>query len=256
MKTADRTILIALACIGLLAALWLLVISPKRDELAKLGDTAGELRSSVAALEAEARAGEDARDSFPAHYERMVVLGKAVPSAHEEADLIVGLDKIGADANVSFRSIELTEGAAAPPQPVTAETTTDQNEKAGEEAAAAVPIPTETVASTLPLGASIGPAGLGVLSWSLQFEGDFFDINAVLAAIDRSVSFKRNHSNTRGRLVTVDGFSLTRADADQVPELVANLSIRTYATPKDEGVMLGATPEGPATTPVSAEVTP
>lgn len=257
MKSTDRMILISLAGIGLLAAFWLMVVSPKREELSELSATAGELRASVSALDAEAAAGQAAREQFPKHYSRMVVLGKAVPSAHEEADLIVGLDRIGEAADVSFRTIELNDGllSAAPPQPVTAETQTDDNQQAATTAAATA-TPTEAVASTLPLGASIGPAGLGVMGWNVQFVGDFFDINSVLAAIDRSVRFEGAQSRARGRLVTVDGFSLSRADSDQVPDLVANLAIRSYLTPENEGIVLGATAAGPAGVPVSAEVAP
>ena len=116
-----------------------------------------------------------------------------------------------------------------PPQPITAETQTDDNQAAAATAAATTAAtPTEAVASTLPLGASIGPAGLGIMGWNLQFVGDFFDINSVLAAIDRSVRFEGEHSRARGRLVTVDGFSLSRADDNRVPELVADLALRSY----------------------------
>lgn len=259
MKSSDRVILSALVALGLVAGFWMLVMSPKRERLGELDTEVAALRASVAELEAQASAGEAARSEFPSHYRRLVVLGKAVPSAHDEADLIVGLDRIGLDADVSFRSIELDQNAAAgAPAPATSESTTDQAEEAAEgstsEAGEAVSDPaaaTEVAAAQLPLGAAVGPAGLGVMPWTVQFTGDFFDLGRALAAIDRSVRFKKSGSLASGRLVTVDGFTLALANDRKTPRLVADLAIRTYVTPEGEGVTLGATPQGPSTTPVS-----
>lgn len=264
MKTTDRTILLSLAGVGLLAAIWMLAISPRRAELTELDRQAAALESSVATLESEASAGEAARAEFPGNYSRMVVLGKAVPSGHEESDLIVGLDRIGEQAGVDFQSISLNEGAGGveAAAPLTQQTQTDQappaDPAAGGDPAAttALAAPTETAASTLPLGASIGPAGLGVMAWDVKFVGDFFDINSVLAAVDRAVRFEQDRSRARGRLVTVDGFHLSMANSATKPELNADMAIRSYITPDDQGVTLGANPAGPSNVPASSEVTP
>lgn len=278
MKTTDRTILMALAGVALLAALWLLVVSPKRSELSELTDTADQLHASVSALEAEAVAGEAARDKFPKSYEQMVVLGKAVPSDDEEPDLIVGLQRIGDGAGVEFRQIQLGSGSALPvpevvrPNPITGEdpaaasgeAPASGSETAPEAAATTAAAPadpaaaSEAAAASLPIGATVGPAGLGVMPWDITFDGDFFDLSSVFSEIDYLVRFDRKAGSVvDGRLVTVDGFSLSRLDDDEVPRLKATLAVRSYVTPKGEGVTLGATPEGPATaTPVSTGVAP
>ena len=68
--------------------------------------------------------------------------------------------------------------------------------RAPAEAASRRP-PTEASAATLPIGATVGPAGLGVLPYSLQFTGDFFEIADLLERIDEQVGVAAK--GTRGR---------------------------------------------------------
>ena len=67
--------------------------------------------------------------------------------------------------------------------------------------------PTEAAASLLPLGASIGPAGLGVMPYSLTFSGDFFQIANFIGGIDSLVhTGAKSNVAVDGRLVTLNGF--------------------------------------------------
>ena len=119
-------------------------------------------------------------------------------------------------------------------------------------AAATVP-PTEAAASLLPLGATIGPAGLGVMPYSLNFSGNFFQVADFIKGIDSLVKTGEAEVAVDGRLVTIDGFSLQRATPKQrLPAASnANFSVTTYLTPPEPGLTAGATPTAPApvTTP-------
>src|SRR5581483_6976067 len=72
MRRSDRTVLAALAAAAILGAFWLLVLSPKRDDAAKLGDQVDQLRASVQQeqqLAADARA---AKRDFARNYHHLV----------------------------------------------------------------------------------------------------------------------------------------------------------------------------------------
>ena len=66
-------------------------------------------------------------------------------------------------------------------------------------------------ASTLPLGAAIGPAGLAVMPYELTFTGDFFRVADFIEGLDSLVETTNAKVGVDGRLITIDGFSL---DAD------------------------------------------
>jgi hypothetical protein len=89
------------------------------------------------------------------------------------------------------------------------------------------------------------------MPYELQFQGDFFQIADFVAGLDKRVTADEDGEvYVDGRLMTVDGFSLTRDLENGFPSLLANFAITTYVTPTTEGLTAGATPSGPA--PVSA----
>jgi Tfp pilus assembly protein PilO len=267
MKASDRTVLLVLLVVGALAAFWFLLISPKRDEVTKLDSEIATVRTSVDQQEQLALAAEQAEEDYPSNYQRLVVLGKAVPTDSDTSSLFVELDEIAADADVEFRSIELTESeGGATPAPAS-QTTVDGAAGAGEptESAeetpavppAATPVATEASAATLPIGATIGPAGLPVMPYAIELTGDFFEIADFLASVDSLVRTGERRPLADGRLITVDGFDLAMNQAEGFPVLDATLSVTTYVTPSDQGATAGATPQAPAPTiPTAPAATP
>src|SRR5262245_47625226 len=111
MKATDRTIVIGVALLGLLAAFWFLILAPKRAEVSDLDTKVTELQGSVATSEQAATTAEQAKDQYASNYHRLVVLGKAVPAEEETSSLLVEVQALAAKSGVSFDSIELaTEG--------------------------------------------------------------------------------------------------------------------------------------------------
>ncbi len=116
---------------------------------------------------------------------------------------------------------------------------------------------TEAAASLLPLGASIGPAGLAVMPYTLTFDGDFFKIADFIKGIDSLVKTSNEDVTVDGRLLTLDGFSLAADDEKGFPDLEATFAVTTYLTPPSEGEGGGTTPSAPGTalaTPASATI--
>lgn len=242
MGSSTRPIVAILAVAVAAVAFWVLALSPKRDEADQLGKQAEGLTASIESSRSELAQATAARRTFPTAYRQLVELGQAVPSTDETPSLLVELDQIASESGVEFDSFQL-EGEAESVSEVPAEST--------EGSTTARPA-TEVAASLLPLGASIGSAGLATMPYSLQFKGNFFQIGAFIGRIDALVKANNNVA-VDGRLVTINGFSLVvGGEGEEVgsengaKELDANFSVTTYLTPPGQGLTAGASPTGPA----------
>jgi hypothetical protein len=262
VKRNEQIILGCLAFVGLIVGFWVVIVSPKRDEASKLQDQVTQLQSSLSDAQQQAAAGEKARRSFGIDYRRLVVLGKAVPADSEQASLLVQLQRLGARSGVQFQAIHLSQSGdssaalpptSTPPPPTDSSgsggstTTTDSS---SSTTTATQPAPaTEAAVSTLPIGATVGPAGLPVMDYDLDFTGEFFQIADFMKRVDSMVHTRGGLVDARGRLLTVNGFTLEPSDNTRSltnPVLTAQLHVTTYLTPADQGLTAGATPTGPA----------
>ena len=256
MKASDRIFLLAFPLLALVVAFWLLVISPKREEAAKLDDEVSTLQTEVSELEQAASFAEEARSDFPNDYRRLVTLGKAVPEDDDTPSLFAQLSGISGRAGVTFQSLELSESGgestAATTPPETGSTAPPPGEGTEGGAPASAPAtPTESAAATLPIGATVGPAGLPVMPYELEFRGDFFHVADFVRGIDSTVSTEDDRVSVHGRLMTIDGFSLEPDPENGFPSLLAAFAVTTYVTPSTEGLTAGATPAGPAPPPTA-----
>jgi Tfp pilus assembly protein PilO len=239
MNSTNRALIAAVALAVLGFVFWSQLLSPKRGEVKKLDAQAEVAEASLAQHRSEIATGEEAKAEFAGDYQRLVVVGKAVPGGDESASLLVQVNRIAERAGGTFHDIQLSasSGGEAPPPSAGTE---------GEPASA-----TEVAASLLPLGATIGEAGLAVMPYSVTFEGNFFDVADFIKGIDELVETKDETVRVDGRLVTIDGFSLAAAPNKGFPQLTASFSLTTYLTPPGEDVT-GASPSAPPGT----EVTP
>jgi Tfp pilus assembly protein PilO len=235
-KSKNAVIGTMLLVVGVAFAFWTLALSPKRDEAAKLGAQVKQLESSLAQHQSEVEVAEEARKDFPVAYQRLVVLGKAVPGDDETPSLLVQLNRISEKAHVRFETLQLEPGSGSESESEAASVPPSAN---GEPVS-----PTEAAASLLPLGATIGPAGLAVMPYKLTFKGDFFKMADFIEGLDALVKTTNEKVAVDGRLITVNGFSLNEAEAG-FPGLKATFAITTYLTPPSQGLTAGASPEGP-----------
>jgi len=214
-------------------AFWMLMLSPKRDEVSKLERQVSQLEDSLAGHESEIATAEEARKEFPVDYERLVVLGKAVPSDDETASLLVQVSRIAEATGVRFQMLKLESGESEAPEAAPT--------SAGESVS-----PTEASASLSPLGATVGPAGLTVMPYSLTFQGDFFKVADFIKGLDSLVKTTNENVGVNGRLITINGFSLREDPNAKFPILLANFSVTTYLTPPAAEPPAAATPESPS----------
>lgn len=237
MKAELKSRGMVFAILGLVAAailFWVLLLSPKRDEADKLGLRVTALEGSLAQHEDEIRQGEEARKQFPVDYQRLIVLGKAVPGGSDTASLLAQVAKIAERNKIEFRSIQLNADGSSGEAPA-----------ATPSAAAEPASATEVAASLLPLGATVGPAGLAVMPYTLTFNGSFFKVSDFIAEVDKLVKTTNADVAVDGRLVTLDAFTLKADPELGFPMLEASFGVTTYLTPPGEGVTGGATPTSP-----------
>ncbi len=255
MKATDRTVLIVVVLVGLLAATWFLLLSPKRQEASKLDDEIAQLEEDLSAQDALVAEGRAAQTDYQRNFSSLVVLGKAAPA---DGDTPAMLEQLVAISERSHADFELLQQGSPPEvqQPIAAESTTDENAETppaeGETPPAegtttpvsAVPA-TEASAATMPLGATLGSAGLSVLPYDVRFSGDFFEIADLFKGVDQMVDSEAAKVDVNGRLVTVNGFTMTKEDT--ASPLEVQLSISTYVLPESQGLTAGGTTAEPPT---------
>jgi Tfp pilus assembly protein PilO len=250
MKSSARPIIAILLIVAAVVAFWTLALSPKRSQSGKLDAQIETIEASVATARSELTQATAARRTFPTAYHQLVELGQAVPATDETPSLLVELESIADASGVSFETITLEGeggGAAASEAIPEASTTTagESGSSIGTPAAEVVPA-TEVEASLLPLGASIGSAGLAVMPYSLTFSGNFFGIAKFIGKVDDLVESGKAKMTVDGRLLTINGFSLTAAETEGGGgELQATFDVTSYLTPPGQGITAGATPSAP-----------
>ena len=230
MNQSTKTALAVVAVIALAGAFWLLLLGPKREKAEKLSEQVTSLRAEVTAEQQRADAALVAKHEFPHLYAELVLLGKAVPPEAATPSLLVQLNGVSGRADTTFKSISAGGGS--------------------EEAATATSTATEGSPELPPLGSSVGPAGFSAMPYGLQFAGGFFNVADFIEGLDSLVTTKDGVVNAKGRLVTIDGFSLepTDEEAASLDDLAASFEVTTYVTPPGQGLTAGATPAGPSTT--------
>ena len=230
MKRSDRAILVGVLIVGLLAAFWFVILTPKRDQVSELDAQIAETEASVAEQQALVDAGEAAKGGYATEYQRLVVLGKAVPADDEAGSLFVEFNDIAGELEgrlqLDRRRRRPTTSAPAPAaltqadppaegqaaSPDSDEQSPDEVEIPGEGTTPAA-LPTEAAVSLLPLGATVGSAGLPVIPYDLQLGGDFFGFADFFHGVDELVSTRgdgvaKSGVTVDGRLVTINGFEI------------------------------------------------
>ena len=261
MKSTDRTILFVIPLIGLAIAFYMLVLAPKRNEAGELQKQVDSLNAQISSAEAEISTAETARDAFGDNYADIVKLGTAVPEDEDQSTLIHDLDRMGTENSLSFQSFQLNEDSAttaAPPAPPPTTTDTSSSTESTDSTSTdstttststtTTAAPTEATAASLPIGATVGPAGLPVTPYTLEYFGGFFDMAGLFGDLDSRV--KVDDAGTRpvahGRLITIDGFSLSADPVKGFPSVAADIAVTTYMVPPEQGLSAGASPAGPA----------
>jgi Tfp pilus assembly protein PilO len=251
-SSASSKAIVGMLVVAVLAAgFWILVLSPKRQQASDLAAEVGKQQASLAGAQGRVAEATAARADFASDYRQLVTLGKAVPANDETASLLVELNHVADHAGVRFESLRLGTGGGEEAAATGSGVAPEASSTTAVPASATMP-PTEAEAALLPLGATIGSAGLGVMPYNLVFTGSFFQVADFIDGIDSLIHTDKSTVGVDGRLVTLDGFSLTEDPDAGFPDLTANFAVTTYLVPPNQGVTAGATSTSPAV-PASTE---
>jgi Tfp pilus assembly protein PilO len=227
--TQSRILLAVVAAVAASAAFFFMVLSPKRDEIAKLDADIAAKQTELTTNQQLVADYQTAKGSYRTAYASVVRLGKAVPVEDDVRSLVVQLDGAARKAGVNFQSISVGGGSGGGAAPAPA---------AGAGAGAT------TGAAQLPPGATVGPAGFPVMPFTFTFDGSFFKLSDFFRRLEDFVSVRNQNVSVTGRLLTLDSLSLQPTN---FPSITASVSATTYLVSPMQGLTGGATAQGPGT---------
>jgi Tfp pilus assembly protein PilO len=234
--TKNPKLLIALAAVvAAVAAYWMLVLSPKREELTKLDAEVAAAQADLGTKQATLATYEKSKSAYRSNYATVVRLGKAVPADDDVRSLVVQLDTAADQSGVDFKSI--TVGGSG-----------------GGEAAATTP----GQAAPPPGTVSVGAAGFSAMPFKFSFAGRFNELSSFFARLERFVTVSNDRIDVTGRLLRLESLSL-KPDSEG-PGVTAEIGASSYLLPPSQGATAGATAAAPATaaaspTPAAAPAT-
>jgi Tfp pilus assembly protein PilO len=242
MTGRDRTVVIVLAVLALLAGGWMLIVSPKRKEAKAIEAKVSTAQSEVSTAEGQLTDARAAQAQYSTSYAAVVNLGKAVPPSEEVASLLYQLEEASNLRNVSFNSI--VSGASG-----------------SSSSSAATPAATTAAASS----------GFTQMPFTFVFSGGFFSLERLFKQLT-SFTTHQGPSALRvsGRLLTIQSVKLSpeNGPTGKTQTLTGTVTATAYVLPAGQTVANGATAAAPGgaatpngsssspTTPAVAKVTP
>jgi Tfp pilus assembly protein PilO len=182
----------------LLAAMWMLALSPKRSESAEVKTNVAAQEQRLTVARTELASFQAAEKQFPGMLAELRRLDKAVPARGAIPDLLRQLQK---RANGRDTVLRLAELKAAGP----------------------------AAGGALTPGATPMAGGLAALPFKFTYSGKYFDLVSVLKAARKAVTVKSKSGDLEidGRLVTIEGTAFARESADS-PIISASVSGTAY----------------------------
>ena len=236
MTNRDRLMLVGIFALAILAAGYIMVVSPERKQAAKISGEVASARQALQSAEAQAAEASTARSHYASAYASLVSLGPAVPASDETPSLVYALASVTHERNVEFESITSGSGpGGATPSPASS--------SAGSTAAASATFSQEP--------------------FSLVFTGSFVDLYKLIDQLEGFTNqTKSGLLQVNGRLLTIDGIQLAAgtpqsaaasgSKAASKEELKVTVTATAYVLPPGQTPLGGASPVGPAgATPAS-----
>jgi hypothetical protein len=262
----NTMLVVAVAAVAAVAAYWMLVLTPKREEASKLSKSIVTKQGELKAAEGQLATYELARTGYKANYSLVARLGKAVPADDDVRSLMVQLNAAAAKSKVDFRTIQVGSGAGAAPAPAPApapaasadsgssgskDSSAASGAKSGSTPAPAAVAPPVTVPGSTP----VGTAGFSQLPFQFSFKGSFFNLGDFFERLDRFVAVNQKRLDVTGRLMVLDTIALA-PDATGFPNIRASIGATTYMLPATQGLTAGASAQGPGTATGSTPAAP
>ncbi len=186
MTGRDRTVVMVLATLGVLAAVWLLAVAPKREQAAKLGTEVSTAQAQLASAESQLTSASAAQAKYQDAYASIVRLGKAVPASQEVPSLIYQLSQATKEKNVEFASITASVSGAG----------TGSGSSSSSSSASSA--------------ASTAGAGITQMPFTFVFNGSFDSLYNLFQQLDAFTTLHTTSGelDVSGRLLTIQSVKL------------------------------------------------
>jgi hypothetical protein len=216
---SPKILIPALLAVVAVAAFYFMLLSPQREEAARLDDDIASKQAALDQSRAQVLSYKKARANYKTNYTTLTRLGKAVPADDDVRSLLVQINDAAERSKVDFHAINI--GAAAQPAK-------------GEAATTGVAPPPGTVL--------VGSAGFSAMPFSFGFEGSFFRLSDFFDRLEDFVTVTNKDVDVTGRLLLLGSISVT--PQEDLKHLTAQIGAASYLVPAAEGIE-GATPESP-----------
>jgi hypothetical protein len=231
MTNRDRMVIMVVAALGVLAAVWFLAVAPKREQAAELASQVSSAQAQLVSAESKVAAASSAQAQYKAAYASIVRLGKAVPASEEVPSLIYQLEVATSRKNVEFASIANGAGSGS-----SSGSSTSSGSSAATSAAAT--------------------ASFSQMPFTFVFNGSFTDLYHVFQQLNRfTLHDAAGGLEVSGRLLTIQSVSLaptspTGSSAASgkggSEQLSGSITATAYVLPAGQSLTGGATATGPA----------
>ncbi|HEY7933930.1 MAG TPA: type II secretion system protein GspM [Solirubrobacteraceae bacterium] len=232
MTTRDRLVAMGLVSAAVLAAFWLLLVSPERKKAASLSGQVATARQQLSSAQEKLNGARTAQAQYNTAYASIVRLGEAVPSSAQVPALVYQLDQLSKSKAVDFQSISASGSTSG-----------------------------SSSSSSASSAAATTGATFTQLPFTFNFTGSFFDLDHLLEKLN-GLAVQNEHGDLQvsGRLLTIQSANLTVASSgseaksgsqakSREPELTGVVTASAYVLPASQGLTAGASPSGPAGTP-------
>jgi hypothetical protein len=218
MTRRDRIVLIVVAVVAAIAASWILVVSPKRDQAAKLQTKVAAEQAKLDSARTTLAQNAAASKQYASNYAALARLGEAVPASDDIPSLIIQLQNAADGAKVDFQSLQ--NGSGSTPG----------------GAAAAAPA----------AGATTGASSATPEQLSFSFSGSYFQLSNFFNKVQHFVSPNGNGVLVRGRLISLNSVNLAPGSGG-FPQITAQITATIYTEAAPSGSTGAATPSSSAT---------
>jgi Tfp pilus assembly protein PilO len=240
MTQRDRTVLIVVGMLGIVAAFWFLAISPKRKDASALNTQVQAAQTRLDTANAAATSAGAAKAKYSSDYSTVAQLGKSVPVDDDVPSLVYQLQHAASANHIDLRQIKMTGSATAATAPTGAAAAIASATGSTATPSTTTPTTTATTTSALPPGATVGTAGFPTMPFAFDLTGSFSDMNRFLHAVNNLTQVNSHGILVRGRLLSTDGV-VYKAGPKGFPDIEATMVVTSYLLPADEGLTAGAT---------------
>jgi Tfp pilus assembly protein PilO len=231
MTGRDRIVAMVVAVLVVVAAGWMLVVSPKRKEAKDLEAKVNAAQTELSTAESQLADARAAQSQYASAYAAVVNLGKAVPPKDEVASLLFQVEQASNLRKVQFSSIVAGANGSAP-------TSSGSSSSAKAPAAAAS---TSSAFTAMP--------------FTFVFSGGFFQLEHLFTHLTSFTTHKGAKGlEVRGRLLTIQSVKLAPESTGTASSrrLTGTVTASAYVLPAGQALTAGATPASPSGSTSSA----